>query len=140
MRYLLILWAALMLAACQTIPKEPKKVSKTKASVIRECSIKGRYNWDSSHPSLTRSLCKLSKRYGTIYVTSSCRTTKANRGAKNSYHLYRRGCKAADIYIKGVRGTTILRWWANNVGGGRGYYRKRNFVHVDTGPNRTWTW
>jgi uncharacterized protein YcbK (DUF882 family) len=82
----------------------------------------------------------MSRALGPIEVTSSCRTRKANRGASKSYHLYNRGCKAADIVVRGIGKKRVLAWWAKNVGGGRGYYCGRRFVHVDVGPNRTWFW
>lgn len=82
----------------------------------------------------------MSKALGAVEITSSCRTRKANRSVSKSYHLYNRGCKAADVVIKGVGRKTILAWWAKNVGGGRGYYCGRRFVHVDVGPDRTWKW
>lgn len=114
--------------------------SSTPVQAREKCSITGVYNFKSSHKSLTKNLCKLSRVFGTVEVTSSCRTRKQNRSVKNSYHLYSRGCKAADVQIKGVKGSTILKWWGKNVGGGRGSYRCRRFVHVDVGPARTWHW
>lgn len=124
------------LTACTTTAiVEPRPVKSSS-----KCNIGGTFNWKHSHPTLKAGLCKLSKRYGHVTVTSSCRTTKSNRGAKNSMHLYKNGCRAADVRIKGVGGSEILKWWGKNIGGGRGSYSCRNFVHVDTGPNRTWRW
>jgi len=94
----------------------------------------------SSNAKLNAGLCKMSRALGPIEITSSCRTRKANRSVSKSYHLYNRGCKAADVVIKGVERKTILAWWAKNMGGGRGYYCGRRFVHVDVGPKRTWRW
>lgn len=131
MRQLIFAAPLVLLAACTTTT--PKKETKS-------CKIGGRFNWEHSDPALTKNLCRMSRELGPIIVTSSCRTRKQNMGVKNSYHLYSRGCKAADLFIKGVKGRTILVWWARNVGGGRGSYRCRPFVHVDTGPNRTWHW
>ena len=119
--------------------KTPKRTKSSKSVRKGKCNIVG-LNWKSSHPRLKDGLCKLSKRYGKIHITSSCRSHKHNRGAKHSYHLYSRGCKAADLYIVGVKGSTIRKWWAKNMGGGRGSYSCRRFVHVDVGTNRTWHW
>lgn len=55
--------------------------------------------------------------------------------AKNSLHMKGR---AIDIRIPGYR-TADLRQLAINIGrGGVGYYPASNFVHLDTGPIRTW--
>lgn len=132
-KYLMII-GALVLAGCTTLEGSDKKPSVSS----KKCNISG-LNWKSSNKKLIAGLCALSKRYGAITVTSSCRSSRSNRGAKRSYHLYSRGCKAADIRIKGVKGSTILAWWGKNIGGGRGFYPGRGFVHVDVGPNRTWT-
>ncbi len=109
------------------------------AKAASNCRVEG-LNIKSSDPKLKAGLCKMSKALGSVEVTSSCRTRKANRSVKKSYHLYNRGCKAADVVIKGVGRKTILAWWAKNMGGGRGYYCKRRFVHVDVGPDRSWKW
>lgn len=110
----------------------------------KRCNIVGNYNWKRSDKKLTANLCKLTKRFGAVHVNGShfgnCRSRKTNKSVKRSYHLFSRGCKAADIWIKGVSGRTILNWWGENVGGGRGSYRCRKFVHVDVGPNRKWHW
>lgn len=145
MKIILPLAAALFLAGCQAkTTGSVTKVSSSSHAFVgavskRNCDIVG-LNWKHSDARLKRGLCSLARRYGKVYVTSSCRTRKTNRGVKRSYHLHSRGCKAADIFIKGVSGKTILKWWARTMGGGRGYYACRNFVHVDTGENRTWTW
>ena len=61
---------------------------------------------------------------------------KRRRGvARNSQHL--RG-RAIDVRLEDVD-TTTLRDTAIALGrGGVGYYKKSRFVHVDTGPVRTW--
>lgn len=151
MKLVFALAATLIITGCQhknqagKASKPSQKVShKAKAYPYagrrtKRCSISG-LNWKSSDRKLVAGLCKLSKRYGHVYVTSSCRTRKQNRSVKRSYHLYSRGCKASDVYIKGIKGSTILKWWGRNMGGGRGMYHCRGFVHVDTGPTRSWTW
>ena len=124
----------------ESTKKSQKGKTSSRKRSSKKCSIRGNYNWKSSNKNLTYNLCKLSRVYETVNVTpnGSCRVKSST--AKNSYHLYRQGCKAADIWIKGVSGHKILRWWGKNVGGGRGFYRCRRFVHVDVGPSRTWHW
>ncbi len=114
----------------------PPIATQTQAS--SSCEVVGLKQ--GTNATLRNNLCKMSQELGPVEVTSSCRTRKANRSVKRSLHLYHRGCKAADIVIKGVSKQTILNWWGKNVGGGRGYYCGRRFVHVDVGENRTWRW
>ena len=59
-----------------------------------------------------------------------------NRGvAKDSFHMYG---KATDIRMPG-RGTSEIRRAAVSLqAGGVGYYPRSSFVHVDSGPIRTW--
>ena len=93
-------------------------------------------------PALKAKLYRLHKAYGRpIRVTPNggCRA-RGNRRAPRSWHRRAVGCKAADIIMPGVSRRAILNWWARNVGGGRGFYCGRRFVHVDIGPNRTWSW
>ncbi len=104
-------------------------------------------NWLSGdvaglNPVLKAKLYRLHKAYGKpIMVTphGGCRN-HGNRRAPKSWHRRAVGCKAADIIMPGISRRTILNWWAHNVGGGRGFYCGRRFVHVDIGPNRTWSW
>ncbi len=104
-------------------------------------------NWLSGdvaglNPALKAKLYRLHKAFGRpIKVTpqGGCRL-HGNRRAPRSWHRRAVGCKAADIIMPGVSRRTILAWWARNVGGGRGFYCGRRFVHVDIGPNRTWSW
>ena len=84
------------------------------------CNVVGKMNWKSSHPKLKKGLCRMSRALGKVTVTSSCRTKKKNRGARKSYHLYSRGCKAADVVVKGAGRYRVLAWWKRNIGGGRG--------------------
>lgn len=55
--------------------------------------------------------------------------------AKKSYHI--KGM-AADITMEGVRIRDLRRIALNLGRGGVGYYPRSGFVHVDTGPFRTW--
>ena len=75
--------------------------------------------------------------YRTPWSNNYLRTRSAVTGvAKNSQHTQ---AKAIDIRIPGV-GTRALRDAALSLrGGGVGYYPVSQFVHVDVGPVRTWT-
>jgi uncharacterized protein YcbK (DUF882 family) len=98
--------------------------------------------FDLLHNLLTR----LGKPHGVIDVVCGYRTPWSNnflrtRGpdtgvAKNSQHVQ---AKAIDIRIPGVR-TRRLRDAALSLQeGGVGYYPVSQFVHVDVGPVREWT-
>lgn len=89
---------------------------------------------------------KLGKSNGVIDIVCGYRTPWSNaflrsRGAatgvaKNSQHMQ---AKAIDIRVPGVR-TSMLRDVALSLrGGGVGYYPLSQFVHVDVGPVRKWT-
>jgi len=75
--------------------------------------------------------------YRTPWSNNFLRTRSANTGvAKNSQHTL---AKAIDIRIPGV-GTRKLRDTALSLqAGGVGYYPVSQFVHVDVGPVRKWT-
>ncbi len=91
-------------------------------------------------------MAKLGKPNGVIDVVCGYRTPWSNeylrsRGAvtgvaKNSQHMQ---AKAIDIRVPGVR-TSALRDVALSLhDGGVGYYPVSQFVHVDVGPVRKWT-
>lgn len=75
--------------------------------------------------------------YRTPWSNEFLRTRSANTGvARNSQHTL---AKAIDIRIPGVA-TRKLRDTALSLkAGGVGYYPVSQFVHVDVGPVRTWT-
>lgn len=61
---------------------------------------------------------------------------RSGRGvASNSYHT--RG-QAIDFRIDGVSLAKLRQAAENLNNGGVGYYPRSNFIHVDTGPVRTW--
>ena len=96
------------------------------------------------HPVLVRNLKRMGAALHTDFVITpngGCRRY-GSRMAPKSYHRYAAGCKAADIIPinKRVSRYAILRWWRTHVGGGRGFYCGRPFVHVDIGPKRQWRW
>lgn len=93
-------------------------------------------------PNLYYKLIQLQARLGMrnseILVLSGYRTPKTNRsigGASNSYHILG---KAVDFYIQGVSLAKVRQAALSLNNGGVGYYPRSNFVHVDTGPIRSW--
>ncbi len=75
--------------------------------------------------------------YRTPWSNNFLRTRSATTGvAKNSQHMQ---AKAIDIRVPGVT-TASLRDAAMSLGaGGVGYYPVSQFVHVDVGPVRHWS-
>lgn len=55
--------------------------------------------------------------------------------ARHSYHLVG---KAVDLSLPGVPISALQKAALAQHGGGVGYYPRAGFVHVDTGPVRTW--
>ncbi|ATA21492.1 MAG: DUF882 domain-containing protein [Gibbsiella quercinecans] len=55
--------------------------------------------------------------------------------AKQSYHT--KG-QAMDFHIEGIQLSNIRKAALKMRAGGVGYYPRSNFVHIDTGPVRTW--
>ncbi len=61
---------------------------------------------------------------------------KINSGvAKNSYHIKGR---AVDIRLPGTETSQLRDAGLALRVGGVGYYAESNFIHLDTGPHRTW--
>ncbi|OGQ21907.1 MAG: hypothetical protein A3I05_00545 [Deltaproteobacteria bacterium RIFCSPLOWO2_02_FULL_44_10] len=58
-----------------------------------------------------------------------------SRVAKYSMHLHGR---AADIRLRGTNSRTLRNYAISLKAGGVGYYGRTQFVHVDTGPVRSW--
>ncbi len=75
-------------------------------------------------------------------ILSGYRTPRTNQAlrregaAKNSMHLQG---KAVDIRIEGVALAHVGRAAIELAAGGVGWYPRQNFLHIDTGPVRTWT-
>ncbi|MFD0965507.1 DUF882 domain-containing protein [Seminibacterium arietis] len=68
-------------------------------------------------------------------ATNAAMRRRSRGVATNSYHM--RG-QAIDFRIDGVPLAKIRQAAENLKSGGVGYYPKSNFIHVDTGPIRTW--
>ncbi len=86
---------------------------------------------------------KLGKPKQPFSVISGYRSAETNRKlalknarvAKNSYHIKGR---AIDIRLPGTDTKQIQRAGMALRVGGVGYYQKSDFVHLDTGPHRSW--
>jgi uncharacterized protein YcbK (DUF882 family) len=91
-------------------------------------------------------LAKVGKSDGVIDVLSGYRSQETNdmlrasgttNAAEHSQHIE---AKAVDLRVEGVP-APVLRDAAKSLGaGGVGYYPKAQFVHVDVGPVRQWTY
>jgi uncharacterized protein YcbK (DUF882 family) len=73
-------------------------------------------------------------------VISGYRTPQTNRmlrgAARDSYHIK---AMAADVRLKSRSTSNIYKAAMANNGGGVGIYGRSNFVHMDSGPVRTWS-
>ena len=68
-------------------------------------------------------------------ATNAALRAQSSGVARNSYHVRR---QAADIRMSGVS-LSAMRNAAVQLGnGGVGYYSRSNFLHIDTGPIRSW--
>lgn len=87
-------------------------------------------------------VCKIDP-YVPIHIISGYRSPRTNAAlrratsgvAKNSLHM--KG-KAIDIRIPGYRTRALRQMAIDCKVGGVGYYAKSNFVHLDTGPIKSW--
>ena len=97
-------------------------------------------------PRLMNILYLLTKRIETnksVMVLSGFRSKKTNdmlrkttEGvARRSFHMAGR---AVDIRIQNIKSVDVQKVALTLGGGGVGYYPSSNFVHLDTGPVRTW--
>jgi uncharacterized protein YcbK (DUF882 family) len=97
-------------------------------------------------PRLLDSLSRMQRLLGAttpLHVVSGYRTRETNEQkrrrdrhvAANSYHV--RG-QAADVFVPGRPLASVRRVATALRAGGVGYYPDSGFVHVDTGPIRTW--
>ncbi len=97
-------------------------------------------------PQLFDHLYRLQVMLGTnkpVQLISGYRTLATNnsmrgpgRGvAKHSYHTLG---QAMDFHIEGVQLANIRKAALKMKMGGVGYYPRSNFVHIDTGPARSW--
>lgn len=68
-------------------------------------------------------------------VSNAAMHRKSRGVAKNSYHMTG---QAIDFRINGVALSKVRQAAEKLRNGGVGYYPRSNFVHIDTGPVRTW--
>ncbi|MBR0573799.1 MULTISPECIES: YcbK family protein [Pasteurellaceae] len=86
---------------------------------------------------------KLALKNAEVKIICGYRTARTNakmhrrsRGvAKQSYHI--KG-QAIDLRVTGVPLSRLYQAALSLHNGGVGYYPRSNFVHIDTGPVRTW--
>lgn len=86
---------------------------------------------------------KMDSQKDPLHVVSGYRSPNTNemlrrksRGvAKNSFHTR---AKAVDIYMPRRSVSALHRAALSLKAGGVGYYPRSNFIHIDTGPVRTW--
>lgn len=83
---------------------------------------------------------RIQKRLGDapLIVTSAYRTQATNRrvgGARSSKHITG---QALDIKVDGLNTNQIAAIAREQGAGGVGRYRRRGFVHIDTGERRDW--
>jgi len=104
---------------------------------------------DAVHPidtTLLDSLARMSRLLGArapLHVVSGYRTRETNEKrrrwdhsvAANSYHI---AGKAVDLFVPGRKLASVRHVAMALRAGGVGYYPSSGFVHVDTGPVRTW--
>lgn len=92
---------------------------------------------------LRNTLIELGRPDELIHIFSGYRTSKTNEMlasttsgvAPKSYHLLGR---AVDFNIPGSPTQEIKVAARRATEGGVGYYRKSNFIHLDSGPRRSW--
>jgi uncharacterized protein YcbK (DUF882 family) len=91
-------------------------------------------------------LAKLGKSNAVIDVLSGYRSQETNdelrasgktNAAEHSQHIV---AKAVDLRVDGVPAPVVRDVALSLNAGGVGYYPRSQFVHVDVGPVRTWTW
>ena len=91
-------------------------------------------------------LAKLGKSNGVIDILSAYRSQETNdalresgatNAAEHSQHIV---AKAIDLRVAGVPATQLRDAARSLEAGGVGYYPKSQFVHVDVGPVREWTY
>ena len=68
-------------------------------------------------------------------ATNSMLARRSKNVGKQSYHMK---AQAADISIQGYTSRQLRAMAQNLNAGGIGIYRGSNFIHVDSGPIRTW--
>jgi len=82
----------------------------------------------------TRKPVQLISGYRTLTTNNQLRE-HGSGVAKHSYHTLG---QAMDFHIEGLQLSNIRKAAMKMKAGGVGYYPRSNFVHIDTGPARTW--
>ncbi|CAE6906643.1 DUF882 domain-containing protein [Vibrio sp. B1FLJ16] len=68
-------------------------------------------------------------------ATNTALRNRSSTVAKKSFHMQGR---AIDFRLDGVKLSTVREAALSLKAGGVGYYPSSNFVHIDTGPVRSW--
>jgi uncharacterized protein YcbK (DUF882 family) len=91
-------------------------------------------------------LAKVGKSASVINVLSAYRSKETNDALRASHttnaaeHSQHIEAKAVDLRVDGVSAGTLRDAALSLQAGGVGYYPKGQFIHVDTGPVREWTY
>lgn len=90
---------------------------------------------------LMNAIAVIKKKYGrAVIIDSAYRSPSHNRavrGAKRSLHMR---CAALDLAVPGINKEALFAFAGTIPGiGGRGIYNS-GYIHIDTGPRRTWDW
>lgn len=89
---------------------------------------------------LCQELDEVREIFGPLKITSGYRNRKVNAligGARNSKHLTG---QAVDTYPSKNSIEALYQWALKNWVGGVAINRRLAFVHLDTGPKRTWNY
>jgi len=91
-------------------------------------------------------LAKVGKGDGVVNILSGYRTQETNDALRESgttnaaLHSQHIEAKAIDLRVPGVNAGTLRDAALSLDAGGVGYYPKGQFIHVDVGPVRQWTY
>jgi len=111
--------------------------------VLRDCRTDEEIAMDPNLLDLLFDIARKVDARHAFHVVSAYRSPKTNEHlrelrkgvAKNSQHIYG---KATDFYIPGRTLASIRKAALSLRIGGVGYYPRSHFIHVDTGPVRSW--
>ncbi|WP_460273780.1 YcbK family protein [Celeribacter sp. ULVN23_4] len=108
-------------------------------SVTRDYHVNAEHDMDLRLLSLLSAICEKAGSDQPFRLLSGYRTPETNSHIRNaSKHSYHLKGQALDIFRADLS-TRELRNIALSLGaGGVGYYPRHGFVHVDTGPVRSW--
>jgi uncharacterized protein YcbK (DUF882 family) len=104
-------------------------------------SLSGGISWQASAacvPSQLRGVLNdLAATYGSVTVTSTCRSRSANRAAGGAFKSYHLSGEAVDFRVSGGHGSVYAFLSRHGSVGGLKHYGG-GLYHIDTGPRRAW--